>query len=220
MARTAIADMPSRDVRRPARSAEKRNRDAQRVGGPPCRVLHPNQTPNHSHRQRKQSLAYIALIAAARRRRFRSLKIRSRLTDIRSGIAWLIAVRFPRIIMSSSMERNPIPRLPELLPAIFKTGATPALHIHSTARADSSDLHVWIIVLGQKRTYSGRTSVVAYSASNRTFRSLPVAFFVNERGNRSIHIGRQRLVCSSQNAVSPADISRYRLGEIHEQRVE
>ena len=182
--------MPSRDVRRPARSAEKRNRDAQRVGGPPCRVLHPNQTPNHSHRQRKQSLAYIALIAAARRRRFRSLKIRSRLTDIRSGIAWLKVVRFPRIIMSSSMERNPIPRLPELLPSNFMTGrfqlCKPAHRLVPNEAVSTSRS----FVLGQKRTYSGRTSVVAYSASNRTFRSLPAAFFVNECRNRSIHIGR------------------------------
>jgi hypothetical protein len=125
VARTAIADMPSRDVRRQARSVEKRNRDAPRVGGPPCRVLHPNQTRIQSHRE-KQSLAYIALIAAARRRRFCSLKIRSRLTDIRSGIAWLTVERFPPIIMSSSMERNPIPRLPKLLPSIFRTGAVPA----------------------------------------------------------------------------------------------
>jgi hypothetical protein len=177
VARTAIADIPSHDVRRSARSVEKRNRDAQRVGDPPYRVLHPDQTRTRSHRQKKQSLVYITLIAAARRRRFRSLKIRSRLTDIRSGIARLIVVRFPRSMMSSSMERNPIPRLPKLLPSVFMTGAVPASHICSTARAESIGLHVSIIVLGQKRTYSGRTSVVAYSVSNRTFRSLPGAVF-------------------------------------------
>jgi hypothetical protein len=55
VARTASADMPGHDVRRPARWAEKSNRDAQRVSGPPCRALHPNHTRIQSHRQRSAS---------------------------------------------------------------------------------------------------------------------------------------------------------------------
>jgi hypothetical protein len=59
------------------------------------------------------------------------------------------------------MERNAIPRLPELLSSIIGVGAIPALHIRSAGRAESSGLHVSIIVF-RHRTYTGRTSEVAY----------------------------------------------------------
>ena len=112
------------------------------------------------------------------------------------------------------------PATAKIITIDFQDWGSPRLHIRSTARAESSGLHVSIIVSGQKRAYSGRTSVVGYSASNGTFRTFQQRFLSTSAVIVQSTFGRQRLVCSWQNAVSPADISRCRLGEIHEQRVE